>query len=98
MSDDLVKRLQTVSAMISLGERISWGQDTALMDEAAAEMTRLRAKVEAAEKLAERASELEKQAKNAVRLGASTGPHWVKLGLAQMRTAAALSTFQESGK
>jgi chromosome segregation ATPase len=41
MSDDLVKRLQTVSGMISLGERISWGQDTALMDEAAAEITRL---------------------------------------------------------
>jgi hypothetical protein len=45
MSDDLVKRLQTVSAMISLGERISWGQDTALMDEAAAEITRLSGRI-----------------------------------------------------
>ena len=40
---DLVERLRITSQMINLGERISWGQDTALMDEAAAEITRLRA-------------------------------------------------------
>jgi hypothetical protein len=49
MSDDLVKRLQTVSAMISLGERIPWGHDTALTVCAAAEIQALRAERDDAE-------------------------------------------------
>jgi len=32
---DLVKRLRIVSGMINMGEKIPWGQDTALMSEAA---------------------------------------------------------------
>jgi hypothetical protein len=35
MSDDLVKNLRTVSNMINMGEKIRWGEETNLMDEAA---------------------------------------------------------------
>lgn len=43
MTDTLVERLRAKSAMIHMGERIAFGSDTALMDEAAAEIERLRA-------------------------------------------------------
>jgi hypothetical protein len=39
---DLPQRLRTVSTMIHMGEKIAWGQETALMDEAADEIVRLR--------------------------------------------------------
>lgn len=45
MSEDLIERLRNTSNMINMGEKISWGQDTALMDEAAAEIERLCAKL-----------------------------------------------------
>jgi predicted nucleic acid-binding Zn-ribbon protein len=38
--------LTVKAAMINLGEKIAWGSETGLMHEAAAEITRLRAKVE----------------------------------------------------
>lgn len=38
---ELVKRLRITSNMVNMGEKISWGQDTALMDEAAAAIERL---------------------------------------------------------
>jgi hypothetical protein len=44
MTDDLVKRAKALSAMIHLGEKISWGQDTAMIDALADEITRLRTK------------------------------------------------------
>lgn len=34
-SSELCKRLKTVSDMINMGEKIRWGEETALMDEAA---------------------------------------------------------------
>ena len=43
LTNDLPKRLRIVSDMINMGEKISWGQETALMDEAAAEIDKLRA-------------------------------------------------------
>jgi hypothetical protein len=39
--DDLIKRLNIMGAMISLGERISWGSDTAIMTEAALRISTL---------------------------------------------------------
>ena len=36
MTDDLVTRAKTLSAMINLGERIACGQDTAMIDELSA--------------------------------------------------------------
>lgn len=38
---DLPKRLRIVSGMINMGEKISWGEETALMDQAADEIDRL---------------------------------------------------------
>lgn len=35
MSKELVQRLRHVSNMINMGEKIRWGEDTALMDQAA---------------------------------------------------------------
>jgi hypothetical protein len=35
-TDTLVKRLRFISIMIRMGERISWGADSTLMDEAVA--------------------------------------------------------------
>ncbi len=33
--EEIVKKLRNVSDMINMGEKIQWGQETALMDEAA---------------------------------------------------------------
>ncbi|HRI99372.1 MAG TPA: hypothetical protein PKV67_01240 [Hyphomonas sp.] len=43
MSDtkELVERLRITSNMVNMGEKISWGQDAALMDEAADALERL---------------------------------------------------------
>lgn len=41
MTDDLVTRAKTLSAMINLGERVAWGQDTAMIDELAARIEAL---------------------------------------------------------
>jgi hypothetical protein len=38
---DLVERLEIKSGMMKMGEKIAWGSDTALMDEAAARITAL---------------------------------------------------------
>lgn len=38
---ELVERLRITSNMVNMGEKISWGQDTALMDEAAEALERL---------------------------------------------------------
>lgn len=38
---ELVERLRITSNMVNMGEKISWGQDTALMDEAADTIERL---------------------------------------------------------
>lgn len=35
MSDDLINRLQILAGMIAMGERISWGEDSSIMNEAA---------------------------------------------------------------
>lgn len=35
MSKELVERLRIISNMINAGEKIGWGEETALMDEAA---------------------------------------------------------------
>lgn len=43
---DLAQRLRTQADMIHMGERIAWGSETALMHEAADELTRLRRQVE----------------------------------------------------
>lgn len=43
MSSDLVKRLEIKSGMILMGEKIAWGSDAALMDEAADRITALEA-------------------------------------------------------
>jgi len=40
---DLIERLRTLSAMINMGEKIAWGEDTALMDEAADRIATLEA-------------------------------------------------------
>jgi len=40
---DLIERLRVKSAMITLGEKIAFGSETALMDEAALEIENLRA-------------------------------------------------------
>lgn len=109
MSDDLVKRLQTVSAMISLGERISWGQDTALMDEAAAEITRLQARIKVLEAdwrccgcgcnppfECQCATDVAWRKKaDGVNEGLSKSEYRRSMG---MTSRAALSTFQEGGK
>jgi hypothetical protein len=42
LTNDLPKRLRTVSDMIHMGEKIRWGEETTLMDEAADEIERLR--------------------------------------------------------
>ena len=44
--NDLPKRLRIVASMIALGERIAWGSDTALMEEAADVIEALSASVE----------------------------------------------------
>ncbi|MEO9231539.1 MAG: hypothetical protein ABI216_21675 [Devosia sp.] len=58
----LVERLRIKSSMIHMGEKIAWGSETALMDEAAdrlaqllAERDSLAAKLKSAEELVERA-------------------------------------------
>ena len=43
--DDIVERLRFLSAMIQNCERLVWGSDSAAMDEAAAEIERLRARI-----------------------------------------------------
>lgn len=48
MSADLVKRLRHVSNMINMGERISWGQETSAMDEAANRIEALERKLDEA--------------------------------------------------
>jgi len=48
MSRVVPARLRIVSAMISMGERISWGQETSLMDEAADRIEQLEAAIIAA--------------------------------------------------
>lgn len=45
---DIVDNLRTTAAMMNLGERFSWGSDTALMEEAAETITSLRREVEEA--------------------------------------------------
>lgn len=42
----LSERLRTISAMIHLGEKISWGSETALMDEAADALDAMEAALE----------------------------------------------------
>jgi hypothetical protein len=42
---DLVERLEIKSGMMKMGEKIAWGSDTALMDEAAARITALEQEV-----------------------------------------------------
>jgi hypothetical protein len=66
-----------------------------LLGSARAEITRLRAMVEAADGLADVVAGLTKQARVACKLGATIGPHWTHLGLAQMMTDAALATYQQ---
>jgi hypothetical protein len=46
---DLIERLRMTSNMINMGEKISWGQDTGLMDEAADAIEALQARAEKAE-------------------------------------------------
>ena len=41
MTAPLIERLAIKSGVMQMGEPIAWGSDTALMDEAAAELTRL---------------------------------------------------------
>lgn len=43
MADDLAERLRIKADMINLGEKIAWGSETALMDEAADRITALQA-------------------------------------------------------
>lgn len=43
---DLPKRLRIKASMIALGERIAWGSDTALMEEAADAIEALKASIE----------------------------------------------------
>ena len=43
---DLPKRLRIKASMIALGERIAWGSDTALMEEAADVIEALSASIE----------------------------------------------------
>lgn len=45
MTDDLVERLRTKSAIINMGEKIAWGSETALMTEAADTILKLQAEV-----------------------------------------------------
>lgn len=40
LENELANRLKTVSNMINMGEKIRWGEETALMDEAASELER----------------------------------------------------------
>ena len=42
---DLVRDLRVIAGMISMGERISWGSDSALMEQAADEIEALRAQM-----------------------------------------------------
>ena len=42
LTNGLTKRLRIVSDMINMGEKISWGEETAIMDQAADEIDRLR--------------------------------------------------------
>ena len=42
-TDKLIERMRTLSAMINMGEKIAWGEDTALMDEAADRIASLEA-------------------------------------------------------
>lgn len=42
-TNDLVKRLRIKAGVMSMGEKIAWGSDTALMEEAADELERLTA-------------------------------------------------------
>lgn len=46
----LVKRLRTVSDMINMGEKIRWGEETSLMDQAADALQAMQARAEAAER------------------------------------------------
>ena len=45
---DIVDRLTISAAMIEMGEKITWGSDTALMREAATEIASLRRELEVA--------------------------------------------------
>ena len=89
MSDDLIARMRVHADAEDAPE---WVSD--VLREAAAELARLRAKVEAADGLAVVVANLAKQARVACKLGATIGPHWTHLGLAQMMTDAALSAYE----
>lgn len=43
---DIVDRLNTLSDIIVMGEKIAWGSDSAIMREAAAEIEKLRAVIQ----------------------------------------------------
>lgn len=51
VSKELVQRLRNVSNMINMGEKIRWGEETALMDEAADLIERQSAEIERLRKL-----------------------------------------------
>lgn len=60
----------------------------------AAELITARAKIEAAEKLAEAMAALDKAASEVARLGAVTGPQWTRLTVASLKARSALAAWE----
>lgn len=58
------------------------------------ELITARAKIEAAEKLAEAMAALDKAASEVARLGAVTGPQWTRLTVASLKARSALATWE----
>lgn len=60
----------------------------------ATELIAARAKIEAAEKLAEAMAALDKAASEVARLGAVTGPQWTRLTVASLKARSALAAWE----
>ena len=62
--ENLPETLERISDMINLGEKIRWGEETSLMNEAANEIRKLRARLLRAEKMREALNYAEKDLGN----------------------------------